>query len=235
MGLRDEIAQYRMEGSGLVAPQRWPTPDSTGNGVLYTSIYYALLVLRGEARPEDLTDYFATFGPCFDRPGLIDRSPSPFKELDQDSFDDYTGLATASRLMEQDFRYARDILSHGRSTGRIYFTRWVYNNVDHDRWTARSWLGRQPQFVAHLHFAAGEMPNGFLQNAWAESTRKCATDSSAALLQWMRVLAYHGGSQACSPAARSWYDDMSKKWGRIGNILGADLGREHPLARYAID
>lgn len=233
MTLKEAIKDYR-DPSGLVTPELRPTIDASGNGITYTNIYFTELVLKGLARVEDLLDYCKTMDPCFDKPGLIDRSPTEFKERDQNSFDDYTWLCTGSKLMRA--RYAQEVLKYGKSTGRTPFTKYVYNNVDHDKWTFKSWLGRQPQFVAHLYFSNNEKPCWALRKYWSGHMNSVNFDNDVSvLLSWARALAYpEGMDDACDIAVINWREELMRARGGMGPVIAAHFKKpEHPLSLHA--
>lgn len=174
MALQDDIRAY-LDADGLVA-QRPTIPgqrNASGNGVLYTALYFICLAVREEAglidRGQflDLTDILWKREDGRSLFGLLVRGPA---HPDQQAMDDYTGWVAAAAMLVCP-AVPRAILRYGETAwvrGLLPWpVRFFYSNVSpgsarhldgRKNWNA--WLGRYPQFVPLLRMASGV--NGFL-------------------------------------------------------------------------
>lgn len=132
---------------------------ASGNGILYTSLHLIALQLNGWINEFDRKDYLKTISKC----EVIQHSwclkRSPIKD-DLNSFDDYIGLSSCLYLCNLPFS-AKSFL---RKMKEVNF---VCNNEQYNKFTFRSWLGRNPKFVAHVYNCGGEKPSlfhGFYQD-----------------------------------------------------------------------
>lgn len=239
--LREEIARFR-QPDGLVSPKRDPEIDSTGNGLLYTSLYMILLGRRGGFSSDDAHEFRRIVNRCWARsgkvlgrtyPGCLSRSPT--KTDEQESWDDYQAVAYAGMLAGLPF--ARLMLAHARK-----FTPWwvpggIWNNLVPGATSSKAWLGRSPMFMAHLRRCAYLSPClwgplGELQLAAALDGMR-PEDSTGVINNW--ILTRLG-----PPTFRDWW--RARAAGGRGDLpsdimkraLSANLGADHPLAVYWI-
>lgn len=106
-------------------------------------------------------------------------------------------------------------------------------------WTA--WLGRFPQFVAHLEICARETPPLWRRLWWAASVWQTARfwdkdGTDQWVLSWHLVAAYHAAGK------RSWFMDwaarnyterlFSRFAGGLNPVFGQYFGEGHPLTRW---
>jgi len=232
MALREEIRDYR-DADKLVAYYKCdPTKsNASGNGVLYTSLYYLTLQRRGELTDEDCTEFRKIMDRCqTEYAGLYKRGPY---HPDQNAMDDYIGLTTASRLIWEEI--SKDVLIYGQSTG------WVYNNVQPAQFTFTSWFGRMPQVIAHFHWAAGETPPLWMQMYWSlalfYSSFAKKEDQDAWLMSWLMIQSRYGGlGKPMGWAARKWWLKYDENFPGIGapGLVARCLDPGHPLGRYFI-
>lgn len=241
MSLRDEVGQYR-QSDGLVSPEKNPTLDSTGNGILYTSLYFVALVLRGLARKEDLKDFEDTISRCralvyggfntyFPINGCYNRSGT--KLDDQNGHDDYIGLALASKLMKT--QHAADILNHRRLYSGLFKS--VWNNREPGNFTTQAWFGRMPDVVAHFIWCAGERPNVLRRAYWSITLVTAALfnikDSTSAMLSWCRYMAADDSCPMVRLARWVFEARFKKVWPcGMAQVLGVHFRPEHPLSIY---
>lgn len=230
MSFREELAAYT-QPDGLISPDKNPTPDSTGNGITYTSLAFILLMRRGEAKASDVGDFVSRIFPCFVESGLLDRSPTKCDE--QTGPDDYIFLALASNLFNTSERY--QILKYGQKSRWIFF-RYIYNNLAPGLFTGQAWFGRQPQVPAHFMFCCGLMP-GFLRSiAWCVALLVSIfkiKDSTSAMLGWAMLEAMSGMTFLGTFTGVLWDLAFRRAWpGGMKAVLEAHLGTEHPVAKY---
>lgn len=217
--MHQDFLPYR-DADGLVSP-RPTTPgqrNASGNGILYTSEYYIALHLKGLVTTADREEAFRVFGACEMQisPGRFMRTPI---HRDECSFDDYVGLAACSHLLGLPF--ARRLVAYGKAHG----------------WTWHSWFGRQPQFVAHLLWAAGDKPALWRRVWWMLTVLYSAFrpkhDQDARILTWLLVLVaekHQGwvGRTICKLWRKRLYKDFP---GGVGQVLGEYFGNPaHPLS-----
>jgi hypothetical protein len=241
--LSKEIKPYRcldnLVHNRICAGERNPS----GNGLLTTSIYYILRVIRSEFTEVDALEMLPVFTACraFGIPGLFNRAPT---HPDQEGPDDYVGLGACSSFTG--FRgIAQDILTCGRDRPfalgflKLYFN---FCNLTPQIVLHRdSWLGRQGQLVAHFRFAAGETPSWWQKLWWAAAVATSAfahkEDQDAWMLSWLLcVAAPKDPGFLCRWARRYWFKKMSATFPDHGirEPLQKSLMDDpnHPLVRY---
>lgn len=198
-----EIKDY-LQPDGLVSPSRYPGKDSTGNGLLYLSLYQVLRYRKLEMIMGDV-DYsaFNAIAACQIEPGLFKRSPT---KADQEGVDDYIGIAAYSRYARGPF--ARNILNYGQSHA------WIFNNEVPGKFSWSSWFGRMPQVIAHFYYCAGLDPGFFRSLYW-----KVAMATGRGVILNFLMLDANGKDTSHLPMKES---------------LAAELGEYHPITRYWI-
>jgi hypothetical protein len=155
VNLKEAIKDW-MDEDGLVVVDYKPSSVcTTGNGLLYTGLYYTQLVKQGLARNDDYDAFVKTVRACEPQIsnvrilGVYHRAPCKTEELN--SHDDLTGVAVASWAMKAPM--ATDIFAHGKLTNWGPF-RWFYNNLEPGTPTLRTWLGRFQDLVCAIHWSA---------------------------------------------------------------------------------
>lgn len=233
MGLREDFAEYT-DKDGLLQP--W-TDRSSGNGLLYTSEMFILLVKLGMARQKDYDHYFSILKSCEVVPGLYHRSPD---NKDQQGPDDYVGITAAGLLLGT--VVPKWVLDYGRDND------WVWNNLypgtlrDRDGGYHMSpWLGRQLSFLCHLFFAAKERPTLLLRLSWAVAVIRAAyrkrEDQDAKILSWLLVETFEAcgiQSTICTVAAAIFKLGLKRQFpDGISQVLSEYFQNPaHPLVRY---
>ena len=225
MNFKSEILSHYLDRDNLVSLDRDPTPWSSGNGLLYTGLFYTILGLRNELTIEDRVRWVSAVKACEVSPGVYNRNP--LRE-DFEAHDDYCGIASASAFMGDEF--ARDILEHGLKTD------WHYDNTgkepglrsDHSRF-----LGR----VAFYYMAAGEVP-GFLRRVGFNCGIRAAIDShdhGGKILAWLQVQVCKKMKllpDLCELFEQSIIDD----YGSLADMLRVALGTNtHPFSRVTLE
>ncbi len=137
MGLWVELQNGYFDQYGLVTPSQ-NSPYSSDNGLLYSSQAYILLKRHGEMKPEIESWFKRVVKSCEIEPGLFQRLPLKHGKTRQQGPDDYIGLCAASQEI------AERVWTYGKKHG------FSYNNVEPGKWTLRSFIGRQPPFLAHV-------------------------------------------------------------------------------------
>lgn len=234
MTLKLDMQGY-FDADGLVAYQPVPpgTRNASGNGVMLTSLYYMQLQARGELVDSDILDFCATISGCAQFAGLYNRGPV---QPDQQAQDDLVMLALASKKIG--LLYSTSMLEYGRST----FPRYLYNNVNpgsmkfkDGRWNWNAWLGRMPQFVAHLQYCAGETPGFIKRLIWREVIDHSGKpgDQDSWLLSWALCEAARGQTGLVANTILDWEMRMHGSFpGGMKEVIAKCLNPEHPIAVY---
>ncbi len=152
MSLRAEIENFT-QPDGLISPRDInPTIDSTGNGVLYFSLY--CLLMHKNYPHVDMSERIRdVIGKCFtveEGPWLLHRSQTKaYKE--QIAMDDLIGAMAMGYHLKS---WVVDAIFHG-----LKETNWFYKNVRPDEFdlfsmdTWKSWFYRRPDFVLFAYEA----------------------------------------------------------------------------------
>lgn len=211
---------------GLVTPDGKPC----GNGIRYTA---ECVVAAFDNKVLDSTMKMGIFDcitDCQLSPGLFKRHP---EHTDQEGPDDYIGLGTISHFLGYK-NIARSILKYGRTHKYFGVLKYVYNNVDPNKFSMSAWLGRMPQLICHLQFAAGEDPSLFKKIWWCgsvlNSLRVPSTDQDAFALTWHLVRVAEGKSKLCDFIINIW---RKRQKHNISEILSDYFNNQfHPLVKW---
>jgi hypothetical protein len=223
---------------------------SSGNGLLTTSIFYALRKLRGEQMDSDRLAFHSALTRCEKEFGLLRRSPS---NDDQEGIDDYLGVLAASVVLGSRLLPQAICLRGKRFRPAVWGPLrwpWFYNNetpgtIRHRdgriNWSA--WLGRHPSFVPLVRLSAGETL-GCLDWTrlsatiwWGTWARK--TDQDAWMLTWLLIQAIWAAGREhpdhVDSAIGLWWKTYEKKLGPggLGQIYIGDP--EHPIRKFWVD
>lgn len=215
MSLKDEIKEYR-DRFGFIYPSKNPDENTNGAGnvLLYSSLYYILLVRHGSATPEDLKEFESLVARCEVMPGLLCRHP--LKQGEQEGPDDYLAVCVASRYLNS--QIANRILKYGKSQKHWFFS-YFWNNLNPGKFTFQSWFGRQPQLIGAIQSCAGAKvsPLSQLISNLQELVPVSANDSTHYILRWLLKESFDFNST---------FDDNMKL------ALEWHLKPTHPIARY---
>ena len=267
MSLREEIKPFT-DADGLVAPGIVNPTDSctSDNGPMFTSEYYLLLALRGELQASDVPEWRSRILQCFKEPGLLCRVPVKYGTLSQEGPDDYYGVLAASSVL--DHTVAEAILSYGQSkeytlepilnyvqtkTGDVWYirlarrlfgsikVRYNFNNVDNVL-TPESWMGRQPQLVAAMHFAAQKKCPLLLRiyTALVIATSCMGappSDTDGRRLAWLLICTAAPKCWMSRIASRIWYFRLKRDYPGKGMRGVAELYYQgnHPFKTYHLE
>lgn len=247
MGIREDFKEY-IDKDGLVQNNPHP-PDhnGSGNGLRYTSEYICVLSKHEELNPKDIANFISTIDKCevTNEPGLYNRSPT---HQDQQGPDDLVALASA--FSENDIMngYACALLLYGKEWQPIPYN---YNNVmpgtlkhRDGRWNVSAMLIRQPQLIAHFHYAAKQKPPLLAKIAWVTTIAfngfSKPEDQDGWVLSWHLINAYKNSSHRTwwqDKLVTNWYTKFKKQWPLgMREVLTYYFGyKGHPLAEYWVD
>jgi len=251
---RSIIEDYKpyIDINGFVQPDSQTNgPQISQNGVRFTSEYVIALALERKLN-EEKERLKKVFKSVEQKPGLLMRTPE--NSGGYQSIDDTIGAITVSYLLGTD--YASNFLKYGREKfptendetdtnkervkmGRTIFSilksfgpvRWVYNNINPQKFHISSYLGRFPQLIAHAMFAAGEPVPIWRQIWWSGSIIYSAFSKStdAKALAWQLVLVGRNKSILCDLVSCFWSYMLKKHYPNgIGGVLKKYWSRNHP-------
>lgn len=210
--LRDEIKLYT-QPNGLITERTLnPSNDTTGNGLLNLSLYYALLWNRKELLPLDKDEFHRVVKTCACVPSFpVPLNRSPTKIGDQTGWDDYIGVALASLLLGDS--YAMDIYEYGKSSG------WMFNNVQVGEFSWSAFFGRNPAISAYFMLCGGK-DLSYLERLAMQIHICCrSSDATSQILAW------------CMNTALLIRGVKVKNFD-IDGALKKYLSIEHPIVKY---
>lgn len=248
MGLREDIEEWRQPDGLIVPRQERPgteNPDSTGDGIKHFCIYHALLVRRGESRPEDRAEFERVIDACLVRSGLPHRSPT--KTGEQISKDALVGIAYAAKILSS--RKAWEILNRGNAS-RFLWLKWFYANLfptvfdpgnrpslklifSRGFWEA--WMGKNPEVI--YHFQACGLPPGHSPTAWrmawfcAHLLLSSTSKGTIYSLSYMMCHAASGRGPIGDFFIELWRGRINKAGGMKARMM-EEYDADHPLVRH---
>lgn len=232
--LKEDIQSKYTDAYGLVNPDPClPTDiDNTGNGLLYTGVYYLQLQKQGLIDSSDRKKLINIVSICFAKPGLLNRSPT---KLDLQAFDDYYGITAAAKVLGLT-DVTHPIHFYGQNNTFLTF-RWSYDNQKPFTFTFRSWFGRFPWFPAHIQWSADERPNLFRRILWSLKILKgsSGTHPNARLLEWCMIQAV-GECSLSKFAIKRWWNGVNKLFpGGMKEVIFKYFDHDHPLVQHWVD
>ena len=229
---KQEIINHYMDQDGLVSPDRNPTRWSTGNGLLYTGLFYTICSILQETTDADTAHFQESVKRCYveDHKGLLNRNP---KRPDHESHDDYIGVVVASLLLGT--RNKCDVWSYGKRNF------WVFDNRLPERLftlgAVSSWHGRFPLQLALYHYACSENPGIFLKllarAALYLSTFEKKSNAEAWARNWLIVQALKKVG-ALKSAVHHWEIEFMRRYMSLSCCLQLAFGHQHPFAKAPI-
>lgn len=272
MKLREDFKPY-FNPMGLVDDERAKRGENSGNSLLFHAHYLWALKAAGFYDFVDgVLAVRAIKRHCEIVPGNYRRAGVRFSFWnDQQGPDDFIGLASLSAL-DSRIPFAADILWYGRTVRVALSTAWVeakapwwgklfgglklsfvfntnaLNSLRHrdgDRPDFGAWLGRFPQFRAHLKFCnreKKERPNLVERIAWALSVWQTARFfDKAGTDQWILsrylVIGFECSGQKslmCKLAARNFWKRLDARGG-IRALFAPYFGESHPITVHSVD
>ena len=248
MSLREDIDEWR-QPDGLIVPKQErigvENIDTTGDGIKHFCLYHALLVRRGESKPEDFEEFERVIRSCFIRPGLPHRSPTKTEE--QIGKDAIIAIAYAAKMMNS--RLAWEVLNYGNSA-RFLSIKWFYPNLfpelfenggkvplsmifKRNFWQA--WIGKNPEVICHLQYAG--LPSNhephFFRKVWLWVFLIVSSVSKGTVysLAYMMCEIASGKDDYGEIFIEIWKSRI-KNAGGIINRLKEEYEEDHPLVRY---
>ena len=223
---RQEVLDHYMEADDLfVSPVRSPGHWSTGNGLLYSSFFYSILLLNGCLTEEDRVRFITMVDRCWAVPGLLNRGKN---RPDENAQDDYH-IATASYLVQTD--HAKAIYAYGRDN------KFSYDNQNPNKFKWSKWHGRFPGRPGYYALCAGEEP-GCVQDKLIkiDIASGPSKDAGALMQQWLRNQIY----RRFSPYAQQvidWEARFMSKYMSLSTAIKGEMGNnpEHPFVKYNIN
>lgn len=236
MDLREEIKPY-IDENNLVLPHRNnPGSAESGNGLLYTSIYYLLLFVTGKLTKDDVLEFSRRVLDCevVGRVGLFHRASD--KTGEQIGWDDYIAVIALASLIGAN---VVKISIRKQSQKRYWlFLRFCYPNLNPDKLRPfKAWFGRNPWFVAFAKISLGMwfsfVASGVLSLRLVLSAR--FGSPSGWHLDWLMVEALKKRTMWIDSASAYWWKTTgAAEPGGIAEILRYEFrSPQHPIVEYA--
>jgi hypothetical protein len=236
--IREEIKSWT-DADGLVSHSRtFPGQrNASGNGLLYTSLYYILLSRLGLLSRDDRDTFASIIVNCQVDGGLLKRGPI---HPDQEGPDDYIGVLAASKVINVDI--ARRILFRAR---RWLPIPWHMNNTSpgslfypDGRFNFSAIFLRFPALICHAYECAGFRPNPFLRLCravvlWLSGRGRRSASQDEWVLSWL-ILSSIGEPNAIEKMViENWEKRLSQSpFLTLRSALAAALKPNHPVVLY---
>lgn len=229
---KDEVLSHYIDKDFQVTVDRDPTPQSSGNGLFHTAIFYSVLALNNSITALDLLNFRKCVDLCWvgtlDKPilGLLERNDG---RPDKEAQDDYH-IATASYLLGT--YHAQAIFHFGLLHNFCFnnqkpteeFSVFAFNSY-------KSWHGRFLGQVPYYSICAGASLDCVSETAlklliWLGPPGH----SDRAAQQWLKVQAIkkYGILQ---DSVKEWEVKALKRFGSLGGMLEPYFGSSHPMSR----
>jgi hypothetical protein len=215
-----------MDSDGLVSVIKNPGRWSTGNGLLYTGMFYTMLVLRGEARTDDLKRFEDAVINCYvpGYPGLLNRNPN---RPDHEAQDDYIGVMAAGFHLKS--KIAETILNHGMSHN------YCWNNESPESYSLECDHDRFPGLIYFYQSCAEKLVSKYsniLLSLEIFFDAFFKNDISDHCLTWVKTTVLAETSLICAFSASLWNWRIEKKFGSLNMLFSKYFGEDHPFSRY---
>jgi hypothetical protein len=220
--------------------------NSSGNGNLWTAHYVYGIVATNQISDNERRRLLQIYANNFSEPGILCRTP--VFPGDRQAQDDYYGLMSAEALLEPTHRFmTRTIYEYGKKSAsgidstepaqgaqkRAFWAikvltlgrcRWVWNNVQPDRFDETSWLGRFPAFLATMQMSLREDVNLFFWTYWAVSNLWNAwfgssSDNNGDCLALHSAIASQGYGPITNWICRQVHSGIERKYGSAGGLM----------------
>lgn len=227
MTFKDEILSHYIDEECLVTVDRDPSGRwSTGNGLLYTGLFYSILAVTDNLSIEDVRRFARAVEPCwvYAYKGLLERNDG---RPDQQAHDDYIGVVVASYLLNT--YHARAVHDFGKAHC------WVFDNVHPTKFSLNCWHGRFPGLVGLYRVCAKQDP-GFVQEVGLATSIYANALSGkekfgGKILTWLKVQALKHQATSCMDAVEYWERKLVKDYGSFANVLAGYFGPDHAFGR----
>jgi hypothetical protein len=210
---------------GLTTANRELKPSA--NGLRFTA--ESLYICKKYDLPKTVMTLIDSMKSCQKTPGLYMRTPDNY--FGQEGPDDYHGVALASFLYDPSM--AREVLAYGQNTFPTYY----YKNSDKAKLLS-PWLGRMPQLIAALKWAAGYEPTEFEKLYWMGVITASAFDKQqdSKMLSWALCKIAEGREKRIDRVIAFWRNKFRRHYPYgAGQVMGKYFGNpNHPSAKYLI-
>lgn len=221
---KETIYKHYTDLDGLVTSDKDPQKWSTGNGLLYTGIFYTILALNDELTDDDRQKFEAAVSKCEVMPGLYNRNPL---RPDLEAQDDYIGIACASYFTRS--KFALDILNYGKKTG------WHYDNTNPKNDALSVWHDRFFGLVAFYYMAARQPVPFFRKLGFNSNLRRMIdaplTQVNAKILTWL-MISVAKRQNVCPQACELFEDHINNKYGNIQVLFKMYFPIDHPFCLF---
>lgn len=146
-----------------------------------------------------------------------------------------TELGNSGEAIEQKPLYQKVLWPIMRFTGLNRFT---FNTVDVTKFTAKAWLGRQQQIVAHAQIIAGERVPAWRLAWWIGTIliacKEVRHHQDAWVLTWYLVKAARNYKNVLVQwARRKWIKRFKEVWPEgLGQVIADNMGPQHPSGKW---
>lgn len=229
---RQDAATF-FDSEGFFGQWRNPPPRSTNNSLLYTGIYYALLVRLGLARTEDLIAFDAAVSACWvpGHEGLLYRHPM-HNDIPQEH-DDYIGVAAAAYFLKSSI--AKKIAAYGRAND------WYFDSLRPGSRDLSKWHGRFLGVVPHYKNCEDESFLG-IPDQLGLSIDVCGSafsnkdSTSGKILDWLKIIVVDEKYAITNLSILLWRWRMRKMYPNgMGDVFATyfknDGGYGHPFSK----
>lgn len=220
---KDEILEHYTDQEFQITIDRNPTRWSSGNGILFSSIFYTVLHLNNLISEDDKVRFSRMVDLCWVDPyiGILERND---QRKDKEAHDDYH-VATASYLLRT--YHAEAIYNYGDMHN------WSFNNENPGKWTFSTWHGRFPGTVGYYSIAARKEP-GWLDLWMLKKTMRSSLPerSDGMFMRWLKAqVMLKSDKEDIRSAGNDFIGKAKGKWGSLGKILEPYFGSDHPFSK----
>lgn len=228
---KDEVLSNYLDNQKLVSILFNPPNLSTGNGILFTGIFYYLLFVNDLLDAKDKLRFYNAIYLCYVESqdghpyyGLLNRNPG---RLDLEAQDDYIGAALCSSVGNK--QIAKDIACYGSSN------HWSYDNQRPFSFSLRCWHSRFPGLVGFYKICADYKLNIF-NVMWIFVKLLCpiSMDASDVILDWLMMRAFKR-RLIFKYLVKYWEYRFLKIYGELSRVMKIYYGESHPFSKIKLD
>lgn len=218
---KEEVLGHFIDTEGLVTVDRDPGKWSTGNGILFTSLFYSILFVNNAVTPEDFIRFSKAITRCWvgKNIGLLERNDG---REDLQAHDDYH-VASASYLLKT--YHSEAIWNWGKDHC------WSFNNQNPQKWSFKTWHARFLGHVPYL-YAASYKKLSFMQTLALKFVLKLTSWESAddVMKTWLKVQVLKN-IEGFEKSTQSWENILQQRYGSFGKVLEKYFGTNHPFSQ----
>lgn len=234
---KDEVLSNYLDNQKLVSILFNPPNLSTGNGILFTGIFYYILAVNKLIDSKDIERFSKAIKNCYvinnhgQCLGLLNRNPG---RLDLEAQDDYIGAALASSVVD------KTICRHIELYGSV--NNWSYDNQRPFQFSLRCWHQRFPGLVGFYKICAyGDYnlnifdPNLFdTFSIFIKLLLPISMDASDVILDWLMTRAFKR-RWIFKYLVKYWEYRFLKIYGEVNRVMKIYYGESHPFSRVKMD